>query len=133
MELERIEKEINTESFEAFYHIGQKLLDVKKHHRYEEAGFKSWTAYCSSGRIEYAKVTADRYIRSSELRPKLDVGPNGIQFTVRHMIELCKCSTDIQIRVLLKSAMSPNSVKLSKPQRNTRPTSQFRFTTSRVS
>ena len=69
--LERLETEINTEAFEAFYHIGQKLLRIKADRLYESAGFKSWAQYCASGRIEYSKSMAEHYIRASELRPKL--------------------------------------------------------------
>jgi hypothetical protein len=102
MELERIEKEINTESFEAFYHIGQKLLDVKKHHRYEEAGFKSWTAYCKAGRLDYKRTQADHYIQASELRPKL-VTICDHEFTESHMRELCKCETERDAKRVAKS------------------------------
>jgi len=104
MELERIEKDINTEAYEAFYHIGQMLLDVKKHHRYEEAGFKSWTAYCNSGRIDYKTRQADDYIRASELRPGLSGMP--LDFSVRQMIELCKCSTDIDAKRVAKKSIA---------------------------
>jgi hypothetical protein len=92
-ELESIEQEINAEAFEAFYHIGQKLLDIKVNRRYEAAGYKSWSAYCASGRIDYTKSQSDIYIRSSELRPKLGTN-NPHEWTVTQLRELCKCETD---------------------------------------
>ena len=105
LDLERIEEEINAEAFEAFYHIGQKLLDIRENRRYEAAGFKSWTAYCNSGRIDYGKGQADAYIRSSELRPK--VGDNVThQFTQRQMLELCKCKTDRDAKRVAKKAIA---------------------------
>jgi hypothetical protein len=104
LDLERIEKEINTEAFEAFYHIGQKLLDIKDHRRYEAAGFKSWSAYCQSGRIDYGKTQADKYIRASELRPKL--GTTVPEFSVRQMIELCKCETDRDAKRVAKKSIA---------------------------
>lgn len=104
-ELERLETEINTEAFEAFYHIGQKLLDIKRNERYRAAGYKSWSAYCASGRIDYTKSQADIYIRSSELRPKL--GTNSPQeWSVTQLRELCKCETDNDAKRVAKKAIS---------------------------
>lgn len=104
-ELERLETEINTEAFEAFYHIGQKLLDIKRNERYLAAGYKSWSAYCASGRIDYQKHQADKYIRASELRPKLGASDTH-DFTVRQMIELCKCETDNDAKRVAKKAIA---------------------------
>lgn len=104
-ELERLETEINTEAFEAFYHIGQKLLDIKRNERYIAAGYKSWSAYCASGRIDYSKSQADIYIRSSELRPKL--GTNSPHdWSVTQFRELCKCETDNDAKRVAKKAIS---------------------------
>lgn len=104
-ELERLETEINTEAFEAFYHIGQKLLDIKRNERYIAAGYKSWSAYCASGRIDYAKAQADNLIRASELRPKLaTTGSND--WTERQLRELCKCETDNDAKRVAKKAIS---------------------------
>lgn len=103
--LERLETEINTEAFEAFYHIGQKLLEIKRNELYREAGFKSWSQYCGSGRIEYQKSQADRYIRASELRPKL--GYSGTHsWGVKEMLELCKCETDNDAKRVAKKAIA---------------------------
>jgi hypothetical protein len=104
MDLERIEKDINTEAYEAFYHIGQMLLDIRENRRYEEAGFKSWGAYCNSGRIDYKTRQADDYIRASELRPGLSGVP--LDFSVRQMIELCKCETDRDAKRVAKKSVA---------------------------
>jgi hypothetical protein len=104
-ELERLETEINTEAFEAFYHIGQKLLHIKQQRLYEEAGFKSWSSYCASGRIDYGKRQADQYIRASGLRPKL--GNSGSHtWSVKEVCELCKCETDNDAKRVAKKAIS---------------------------
>jgi bacterioferritin (cytochrome b1) len=104
-ELEQLETEINTEAFEAFFHIGQKLLRIKTERLYESAGFKSWSQYCASGRIEYQKSQADRYIRASELRPKL--GYSGTHsLGVKEMLELCKCETDNDAKRVAKKAIA---------------------------
>ena len=102
--LERLETEINREAFEAFYHVGQKLLDIRDNRRYESAGFNSWGAYCASGRIDYKKRTADDYIRCSELRPKL--GDNlAHEFGIWQVLELCKCETDNDAKRVAKAAI----------------------------
>lgn len=108
-DLERLETEINTEAFEAFYHIGQKLLRIKTERLYESAGFKSWSQYCASGRVRIetdaiSKSEADRYIRASELRPKL--GLIEPQFSKRCMLELCKCETDNDAKRVAKKAIA---------------------------
>lgn len=102
-DLERLEDEINSEALEAFYHIGQKLLVIRKRELYREAGFKSWSAYCSSGRIDFGKRQADNYIRASELRPKLG-NTVSHEFTQREVLELCKCETDNDARRVAKKA-----------------------------
>jgi len=103
--LERLETEINTEACEAFYHIGQKLLEIKRNELYREAGFSSWSQYCASGRIEYSKSMADIYIRASELRPKLG---NSIphDWRVVELRELCKCETDNDAKRVAKKAIA---------------------------
>jgi bacterioferritin (cytochrome b1) len=104
-DLERLETEINTEAFEAFYHIGQKLLRIKTERLYESAGFKSWSQYCASGRIDYQKSQADRYIRASELRPKL--GYSGTHdWSVKEVLELTKCETDNDAKRVAKKAIA---------------------------
>jgi hypothetical protein len=105
-DLERLETEINTEAFEAFYHIGQKLLRIKTERLYESAGFKSWSQYCASGRIEYATAQADKYIRASELREKLPAPPQGGDWNVKSVLELCKCETDNDAKRVAKKAIS---------------------------
>lgn len=104
-ELEKLEKEINAEAFEAFYHVGQKLLAIKRAEGWREAGFKSWAAYCASGRIDYGKSQADRYIQSAELRPKL---PQNLRhdWTQYQLLELCKCETDTDAKRVAKKAIS---------------------------
>jgi predicted secreted protein len=103
--LERLETEINTEAFEAFYHIGQKLLEIKREELYREVGCKSWGAYCKSGRIDYQKTQAENYIRASELRPKLlTIGEQ--LWTERQLRELCKCETDNDAKRVAKKAIA---------------------------
>lgn len=92
-DLETLEKEINSEAFEAFYHIGQKLLAIKTQRLYEAAGFKSWSAYCSSGRVDYKKAQSDYYIQASEFRPKLPTN-SGHEWKLSEVKELLKCETD---------------------------------------
>ena len=70
-ELETLEKEIASEISGAFYHIGQKLLKIKRDRLYESVDCKSWRTYCLSGRIDYKVAQANCFIRASELRPKL--------------------------------------------------------------
>jgi len=70
-QLETLEKEIASEISEAFYHIGQKLLKIKRERLYEAVGCKSWEAYCRSGRVDCKRSQANNYIRASELRTKL--------------------------------------------------------------
>lgn len=103
--LERLETEINTEAFEAFYHIGQKLLEIKRDELYREVGFNSWPSYCASGRIDYQRTQADNYIRASELRPKL-VSIADTDWTVRQLVELCKCETDNDAKRVAKKAIA---------------------------
>lgn len=104
-DLERLETEINTEAFEAFYHIGQKLLRIKTERLYEAAGFKSWEKYCASGRLEYKKTQANDYIRAAELRAKLTGVPVDI-FHVDSMLALCKCETDNDAKRVAKKAIA---------------------------
>lgn len=111
--LRRLEQEINTEAFEAFYHIGQKLLEIKRERLYEHETdaktnkpFKSWGAYCASGRIDYQRTMADHYIRAAELRPKLVNNVNQHEFSVRQMIELCKCETDNDAKRVAKKSIA---------------------------
>jgi len=109
LELERLEKEINTEAFEAFYHIGQKLFKIKDERLYENAGFKKWREYCESGRVKVDtdsinRSEADRYIRASLLRPKL--GLTEPQLSKRVLLELCKCQTDNDAKRVAKKAIS---------------------------
>lgn len=113
--LERLETEINTEAFEAFYHIGQKLLRIKTDRLYESAGFKSWAQYCASGRVHpgnsdsIGQRQADNYIRAAELRPKLGTTGNSVssfEWTQRHLLELCKCETDNDAKRVAKKAIA---------------------------
>lgn len=106
-ELHRLESEIDSEASEAFYHIGQKLLRIKTDRLYESAGFKSWGQYCASGRIEYSAPQADRYIRASELRPKLDhIVIRGDGWNQCCVLELCKCETNNDVKRVAKKAMA---------------------------
>lgn len=104
-DLERLETEINTEAFEAFYHIGQKLLRIKTERLYESAGFKSWSRYCGSGRIDYQKRHADDLIRVSKLRPELGA-TSAHDWSVKEMLELCKCGTDNDAKRVAKKAIA---------------------------
>lgn len=104
-ELEQLETEINTEAFEAFFHIGQRLLRIRTERLYESAGFSSWSQYCASGRIDYGKRMADLYIRASELRPKLGNSISHI-WTVAEVLELCKCETDNDAKRVAKKAIA---------------------------
>lgn len=108
-DLEQLETEINTEAFEAFYHIGQKLLRIKTERLYESAGFSSWSQYCGSGRIEYKLTQADRYIRAAELRPKIESGTNSTSshdWTLLQVLELTKCETDNDAKRVAKKAIA---------------------------
>ena len=69
--LEALEQEIRDAEYEAFFYIGQRLLEIRQKRLYEHAGYKSWSAYCAAGRLEFKKSAADRYIQASVLRPKL--------------------------------------------------------------
>lgn len=104
-ELEQLETEINTEAFEAFYHIGQKLLRIKTERLYESAGFSSWSQYCASGRIEYKKAQANYYIQASEFRPKLAT-ISGHDWKVSEVKELLKCKTDNDAKRVAKKAIA---------------------------
>lgn len=104
-DLERLETEINTEAFEAFYHIGQKLLRIKTERLYESAGFKSWSQYCGSGRIEYGKAQANYYIQASEFRPKLAT-ISGHDWKLSEVKELLKCETDNDAKRVAKKAIA---------------------------
>jgi DNA-binding ferritin-like protein len=104
-DLEQLETEINTEAFEAFYHIGQKLLRIKTERLYESAGFKSWSQYCASGRIEYKKSRADDAIRCSEIR-KILPGIPGNDWSVDQVLALCKCETDNDAKRVAKKAIA---------------------------
>ena len=72
---------------------------------YESAGFKSWSQYCASGRIEYKASQADRYIRAAELRPKLPPMGGG-DWTERQLRELTLCETDNDAKRVAKKAIS---------------------------
>ena len=87
------------------HHTGQKLLRIKRDELYREAGFKSWSAYCKSGRIDYKTTQANDYIRASQLRPKLTGMP--VDFSVRQMLELCKCETDNDAKRIARKPVSP--------------------------
>lgn len=107
--LERFEKEIASEISEAFYHIGQKLLKIKRDRLYEAVDCRSWLAYCRSGRVDYKVAQANNYIRASELRPKLPamkVDSNTIHFwSINEVLELCKCETDKDAVRVAKAAI----------------------------
>lgn len=105
-QLETLEKEIASEISEAFYHIGQKLLKIKRDRLYESVDCKSWESYCRSGRIEYARAQANKYIRCSQLRtklPKADSIESG--WSILAVEELCKCETDKDAVRVAKAAI----------------------------
>lgn len=106
-ELETLEKEIASEISEAFYHIGQKLLKIKRDRLYEAVDCKSWVAYCRSGRIEYAVAQANRYIRCSQLRAKLPKADllGSTEWKIGEVLELCKCETDKDAVRVAKAAI----------------------------
>jgi hypothetical protein len=112
--LRRLEQEINTEAFEAFYHIGQKLLEIKRERLYEHETdaktnkpFKSWGAYCASGRLDYKLAQADNLIRASELRPKLPETPSALgEWSVEAVKALCKCETDNDAKRVAKKSIA---------------------------
>ncbi len=107
-QLETLEKEIASEISEAFYHIGQKLLKIKRDRLYESVDCKSWEAYCRSGRVDYKVTQANNYIRASELRPKLPsvkLDNNVVEWTQRQVMELCKCETDKDAVRVAKAAI----------------------------
>lgn len=108
-QLETLEKEIASEISEAFYHIGQKLLKIKRDRLYEAVDCKSWEAYCRSGRVNYKIAQANRLIRASQLRPKLPtlkVDRIPIDFwSMDQVLELCKCETDKNAVSVAKAAI----------------------------
>jgi hypothetical protein len=108
--LETLEKEIASEISEAFYHIGQKLLKIKRDRLYESVDCNSWVAYCRSGRLDYKVVQANNYIRASELRPKLptlkvDTRVSTFGWEMKSVLELCKCETDKDAVRVAKAAI----------------------------
>ena len=110
-ELEQLETEINTEAFEAFFHIGQKLLRIRTERLYESAGFSSWSQYCVSGRLHpgngfLSKSQADRYIQASQLRPKLPQICGDQEWNQWMLLELCKCKTDNDAKRVAKKAIA---------------------------
>ncbi len=68
-------------------------------------GFRSWSQYCASGRIEYKASQADRYIRAAELRPKLPP-MGGSDWTERQLRELTLCETDNDAKRVAKKAIA---------------------------
>jgi hypothetical protein len=68
---------------------------------FEKAGFKSWSKYCGAGRVEYGRRMADKYIRASELRPKIG-NSSSRDWTTADMLELAKCETDNDARCSFK-------------------------------
>lgn len=110
--LEDIEKEIVEAGYEAFFYIGQRLLEIRRERKYEEAGYKSWSSYCAAGRIEFKKSMADYYIRASDLRPKLPKLANTLAndseggWSIRQMLELAKCDTDNDAKRVAKNVIS---------------------------
>lgn len=106
--LETLEKEINTEAFEAFYHIGQKLQAIKRERLYEHEGFVRWEHYTKSGRLVdfTSRSQADRYIQASELRPKVAHIVRDIECNSRMMLELCKCETDKDAQRVAKKSIA---------------------------
>lgn len=105
--LEVLEQEIREASFEAFFFVGQRLLEIRRDRLYEKAGFRSWSSYCAAGRLEYKKRMADEYIRASELRPKLGtIVPKSDEWRVDHLRELAKCETDNDAKRVAKNVIS---------------------------
>jgi hypothetical protein len=102
--LEVLEQEIREAAYEAFFYVGQRLLEIRRDRLYEKAGFKSWSKYCGAGRVEYGKRHADKLIRASELRSK--IGPREAQFSWRQMEELAKCETDNDAKRVAKTVIS---------------------------
>lgn len=105
LELERIEQKINNTAFEAFYSIGQDLLDIRQNRRHEAVGFKTWDSYCKAGRLDYGKSQANQYIQVSEFREKL-TGISGHDFTASQVVELCKCETDRDAKRVAKKSIT---------------------------
>lgn len=90
--LEVLEREINDAAHEAWVYVGQRLFEIREKRMYEELGYKTWTAYCASGRLEYNKGNADKQIRSSQLR--IAMGNNITHHLgYLHCLELGKCET----------------------------------------
>lgn len=105
--LEVLEREIREAGYEAFFYIGQRLLEIRQKRLYEEAGYKSWSSYCGAGRIDVSKSQADIYIRSSELRPKLGtIVPNSEGWGIGQMRELAKCETDNDAKRVAKNVIA---------------------------
>jgi len=104
--LEVVEAEIQEASYEAFFYVGQRLLEIKRDRLFEQEDFKSWDAYCRAGRLDYKKAQADVYIRASTLR-KVDGFPSSANdWTVHQLQELAKCETDNDAKRVAKKVIS---------------------------
>lgn len=104
--LEQVEKEINEAAYEAFFYIGQRLLEIRRDRLYEQEDYRSWSAYCAAGRIEFQKAQADKYIRASDLRPKLASRGANFEWGIKHMLELAKCETDNDAKRVAKNVIA---------------------------
>lgn len=107
LELQDLETKVRETAYEGFVLIGEYLLEIRTKRLYEDANFKSWSAYCASGRLEYGKRHADCLIRGSELRKKLGaIAPGGDGWTEWQLRELAKCETDNDAKRVAKKAIS---------------------------
>ena len=114
--LEILEREINDAAYEAWVYIGQRLAAIREKREYESAGFKNWSSYCASGRLDYRKAQADVLIKTSYLRKSLPDMPamdgNPIHWNHWQVKELTKCETDKDaIRVAKKAIAQAKKTK----------------------
>ena len=105
-QLETVEQEIRETTYEAFFYVGQRLLEIRRDRLYEQAGYTSWSKYCAAGRIEFRKAQADQYIRASDMRPKLPRLLGNAEWTVHQVLELAKCETDNDAKRVAKKVIA---------------------------
>lgn len=58
--LEVLEHEINEAAYAVFVYVGQRLSEIRRDKLYRDAGFKSWSAYCAAGRLDFKNPPVSR-------------------------------------------------------------------------
>lgn len=105
LDKEKLINEAAASAYEDFFVIGRELAAIK--HRpdlMEAAGFKSWNAYASSGRVLLSRQQADTYIAAATVRPKLPAisgikvagAPATWSLNIAEQFARCETARDIQ-------------------------------------